>query len=144
MENIDYELFTYILNKSIDSVSLRGTRKRIRYYYDSEEYKLVFHIKLVNLLSSLTEGSNVNTEIQCQSLLSMTDVVRVVTHQSCLYEVKNSYVLYLLSCYLESEVEFREMNTASILWSLLEGMRKDIDLLIERTLFDKYIKNLSG
>lgn len=34
-----------------------------------------------------TEGKNVYTEIKCNSLLPLDDIVRVVTHEDCIPEV---------------------------------------------------------
>lgn len=48
---------------------------------------LQYHINLVKLLACCTEGKNVFTEIKCHSLLSLDDIVQVVTHPDCLPEV---------------------------------------------------------
>ena len=48
---------------------------------------LLYHIELVHLLSSCTEGKNVYTEIKCHSLLPLDDIQRVVTHPDCVPEV---------------------------------------------------------
>ena len=50
---------------------------------------LLYHIELVHLLSSCTEGKNVYTEIKCHSLLPLDDIQRVVTHPDCVPEVWN-------------------------------------------------------
>ena len=49
---------------------------------------LMYHIDLVKLLACCTEGKNVYTEIKCHSLLPLDDIVRVVTHEDCLPEVR--------------------------------------------------------
>lgn len=46
-----------------------------------------YHIELVNLLAELTEGKNVYTEIKCHSLITLDDIVSVVTHPECIIEV---------------------------------------------------------
>ncbi len=46
-----------------------------------------YHIHLVELLAVCTEGKNVYTEIKCNSLLPLDDIVRVVTHEDCIPEV---------------------------------------------------------
>lgn len=48
---------------------------------------LTYHINLVKLLSGCTEGKNLNTEIKCQSLLPLEDIVRIVTLPDCIPEV---------------------------------------------------------
>lgn len=48
---------------------------------------VLYHIHLVKLLASCTEGKNANTEIKCHSLLSLDDIVRVVADHNCIAEV---------------------------------------------------------
>lgn len=52
-----------------------------------ESSPLLYHINLVRLLACCTEGKNVYTEIKCNSLLPLDDIVRVVTHIDCIPEV---------------------------------------------------------
>lgn len=52
-----------------------------------ESGPLAYHITLVELLAACTEGKNVYTEIKCNSLLPLEDIVRVVTHDDCIPEV---------------------------------------------------------
>lgn len=52
-----------------------------------ENSPLMYHIHLVELLAVCTEGKNVYTEIKCNSLLPLDDIVRVVTHEDCIPEV---------------------------------------------------------
>ena len=53
-----------------------------------ENSALMYHIHLVELLAVCTEGKNVYTEIKCNSLLPLDDIVRVVTHEDCIPEVR--------------------------------------------------------
>lgn len=53
-----------------------------------ESGPLAYHITLVELLAACTEGKNVYTEIKCNSLLPLDDIVRVVTHDDCIPEVR--------------------------------------------------------
>lgn len=65
----------------------------------SESSKIAYHIHLVKLLATCTEGKNANTEIKCHSLLSLDDILRVVTHHDCMPEVSNT-----LSCKLSDYI----------------------------------------
>lgn len=57
-----------------------------------ENGALAYHNNLVELLAACTEGKNVYTEIKCNSLLPLDDIVKVVTHEDCIPEVsKFSY-----------------------------------------------------
>lgn len=49
---------------------------------------LIYHIELVKLLSCCTMGKNVYTEIKCNSLLSLDDIVTMICHPQCIPEVK--------------------------------------------------------
>lgn len=70
---------------------MRSERQRM-----DEAGPLQYHINLVKLLACCTEGKNVFTEIKCHSLLSLDDIVQVVTHPDCLPEVS-----FISLCYTE-------------------------------------------
>ncbi|MEQ2162839.1 hypothetical protein GOODEAATRI_023992, partial [Goodea atripinnis] len=61
---------------------MRSERDRL-----DENSPLMYHIHLVELLAVCTEGKNVYTEIKCNSLLPLDDIVRIVTHEDCIPEV---------------------------------------------------------
>lgn len=63
---------------------MRSERDRM-----DENSPLMYHIHLVELLAVCTEGKNVYTEIKCNSLLPLDDIVRVVTHEDCIPEVSS-------------------------------------------------------
>lgn len=53
-----------------------------------DEYgALAYHNTLVELLAACTEGKNVYTELKCNSLLPLDDIVKVVTDVNCIPEV---------------------------------------------------------
>lgn len=52
-----------------------------------ENGSLAYHTTLVELLAACTEGKNVYTELKCNSLLPLDDIVKVVTHVNCIPEV---------------------------------------------------------
>ena len=45
----------------------------------------------MKLLACCTEGKNASTEIHCQSLLPLDDIVNMVEHMECIPEVLNEY-----------------------------------------------------
>lgn len=54
----------------------------------ADEYgALAYHNTLVELLAACTEGKNVYTELKCNSLLPLDDIVKVVTDVNCIPEV---------------------------------------------------------
>lgn len=69
---------------------MRSERERL-----DENSPLLYHIHLVELLAVCTEGKNVYTEIKCNSLLPLDDIVRVVTNEDCIPEVGMSSCCYL-------------------------------------------------
>ncbi|CAL4148727.1 unnamed protein product, partial [Meganyctiphanes norvegica] len=95
--------------------------KRDRNHMDYDESsQLRYHIELVNLLAELTEGKNVYTEIKCHSLITLDDIVSVVTHPDCIIEVKEAYINFLNHCYIDTEVEMKEIYNSHHIWSLFE------------------------
>ncbi|XP_056413537.1 inositol 1,4,5-trisphosphate receptor type 3 isoform X2 [Hyla sarda] len=91
-----------------------------------ENSPLMYHISLVDLLAACAEGKNVYTEIKCTSLLPLEDVVRVVTHEDCITEVKLSYVNFVNHCYVDTEVEMKEIYTSNHIWILFENFILDM------------------
>nr|XP_055069709.1 inositol 1,4,5-trisphosphate receptor type 1 isoform X3 [Misgurnus anguillicaudatus] len=102
-------------------VMMRLERERL-----DENSALRYHIHLVELLAVCTEGKNVYTEIKCNSLLPLDDIVRVVTHEDCIPEVKVAYVNFLNHCYVDTEVEMKEIYTSNHMWKLFDDFLVDI------------------
>ncbi|XP_055789827.1 inositol 1,4,5-trisphosphate receptor type 2-like isoform X1 [Salvelinus fontinalis] len=87
---------------------------------------LAYHNTLVELLAACTEGKNVYTELKCNSLLPLDDIVKVVTHDDCIAEVKTAYVNFVNHCYVDTEVEMKEIYTSHHIWKLFENFLVDM------------------
>ncbi|CAN0066404.1 unnamed protein product, partial [Lampetra planeri] len=94
---------------------------------------LAYHVTLVELLAACTEGKNVYTEIKCNSLLPLEDIARVVTHDDCIPEVKISYINFLNHCYVDTEVEMKEIYTSNHMWKMFESFLVDISRVCNTT-----------
>ncbi|KAL4226234.1 Inositol 1 [Mactra antiquata] len=94
---------------------------------------LNYHIELVQLLALCTEGKNVYTEIKCHSLLPLDDIVHVVTHKDCIPEVKSAYINFLNHCYIDTEVEMKEIYTSSHMWTLFQNFLVDMAFVSNAT-----------
>lgn len=82
---------------------------------------LRYHVELVKLLACCTMGKNVYTEIKCHSLLPLDDIVAMISHQDCIPEVKEAYMNFLNHCYIDTEVEMKEMFNSPHMWTLFGG-----------------------
>ncbi|XP_066561476.1 inositol 1,4,5-trisphosphate receptor type 2 isoform X1 [Amia ocellicauda] len=91
-----------------------------------ENGPLAYHNSLVELLAACTEGKNVYTELKCNSLLPLDDIVNVVTHPDCIPEVKMAYVNFVNHCYVDTEVEMKEIYTSNHIWKLFENFLVDM------------------
>ncbi|XP_053994130.1 inositol 1,4,5-trisphosphate receptor isoform X10 [Hylaeus volcanicus] len=94
---------------------MRSERHRM-----DESSPLKYHVELVKLLACCTMGKNVNTEIKCHSLLPLDDIVAMVSHPDAIPEVKEAYINFLNHCYIDTEVEMKEIYTSNHMWSLFE------------------------
>lgn len=94
---------------------------------------LTYHINLVHLLACCTEGKNVYTEIKCHSLLPLDDIVKVVTHPDCIPEVKTAYINFLNHCYIDTEIEMKEIYTSTHMWTLFENFLIDMAVVSNAT-----------
>uniref|UniRef100_H2MVS4 Inositol 1,4,5-trisphosphate receptor n=1 Tax=Oryzias latipes TaxID=8090 RepID=H2MVS4_ORYLA len=108
-----------------------------------------YHISLVELLAACAEGKNVYTEIKCTSLLPLEDVVKVVTHVDCITEVKTAYVNFVNHCYVDTEVEMKEIYTSNHIWNLFEDFTVDMARVCNKResrladpVLEKYIVNV--
>ncbi|KAM9828211.1 inositol 1,4,5-trisphosphate-gated calcium channel ITPR3 isoform 3-T4 [Syngnathus typhle] len=115
----------------------------------SEKSPLRYHISLVELLAACAEGKNVYTEIKCTSLLPLEDIVRVVTNEDCITEVKVAYVNFVNHCYVDTEVEMKEIYTSNHIWKLFEDFTVDMaqvcnkrDKQLSDPVLEKYIINV--
>ncbi|XP_039495318.1 inositol 1,4,5-trisphosphate receptor isoform X3 [Drosophila santomea] len=97
----------------------------------SDDSALKYHVELVKLLACCTMGKNVYTEIKCNNLLSLDDIVTIICHPLCMPEVKEAYVDFLNHCYIDTEVEMKEIYSSGHMWSLFEkSFLVDINQLI--------------
>ncbi|XP_073839343.1 inositol 1,4,5,-trisphosphate receptor isoform X2 [Musca autumnalis] len=97
----------------------------------SDDSPLKYHVELVKLLACCTMGKNLYTEIKCNNLLSLDDIVAVICHPACIPEVKEAYVDFLNHCYIDTEVEMKEIYSSGHMWNLFEkSFMVDINLLI--------------
>ncbi|XP_050733369.1 inositol 1,4,5-trisphosphate receptor type 1-like isoform X4 [Eriocheir sinensis] len=96
---------------------MKADRNRMDF---DESSALRYHIELVKLLACCTEGKNASTEIKCHSLLPLDDIVAMVEHKDCIPEVKEAYINFLNHCYIDTEVEMKEIYNSHHIWSLFE------------------------
>ncbi|XP_075679625.1 inositol 1,4,5,-trisphosphate receptor isoform X3 [Dermatophagoides pteronyssinus] len=94
---------------------------------------LHYHINLVKLLASCTEGKNAFTEVKCHSLLSLDDILVVVQHEDCIPQVKEAYIDFLAHCFIDTEMEMKEIYTSNHIWTLLENFLIDIGTVCNST-----------
>lgn len=94
---------------------------------------LRYHVDLVRLLACCTEGKNVFTEIKCHSLLSLDDICRVVAHPDCLPEVKEAYINFLSHCFIDTEVEMKEIYASHHIWTLFDNFLVDVAMVCNAT-----------
>ncbi|XP_073724012.1 inositol 1,4,5-trisphosphate-gated calcium channel ITPR3 isoform X3 [Misgurnus anguillicaudatus] len=112
----------------------------------TEDSPLRYHISLVELLAACAEGKNVYTEIKCTSLLPLEDMVRVITHEDCITEVKIAYVNFVNHCYVDTEVEMKEIYTSNHIWKLFDNFTTDMarvcsirEKRMSDTVLEKYV-----
>nr|ASO75059.1 inositol 1,4,5-trisphosphate receptor (IP3R) [Bemisia tabaci] len=121
---------------------MRSERHRM-----DESSALRYHIELVKLLSCCTMGKNVYTEIKCHSLLPLDDIVTMVSHPDCIPEVKEAYINFLNHCYIDTEVEMKEIYASNHMWTLFEkSFLPDLSAVTQPmetrdTVLDTYVTN---
>lgn len=77
-------------------------------------------------------GKNVYTEIKCNSLLALDDIVSIVSHPDCIPEVKEAYIDFVNHCYIDTEVEMKEIYSSNHMWNIFErSFLSDIQTVID-------------
>lgn len=118
-----------------DKSSFNNFIEMMRKYRDGllqDSSPLKYHVELVKLLACCTMGKNVYTEIKCNSLLALDDIVSIICHPDCIPEVKESYVDFLNHCYIDTENEMKEIYSSNHMWCLFEkSFLIDIDTVIK-------------
>ncbi|CAG0888142.1 unnamed protein product, partial [Cyprideis torosa] len=113
---------------------MRSERHRL-----DESSPLQYHIELVKLLALCTGGKNVFTELKCHSLLPLDDIINVVAHKDCIPEVKEVYINFLNHCYIDTEVEMKEIYSSHHIWRLFEhSFLVDMAIVANATLDRKH------
>ncbi|XP_054164139.1 inositol 1,4,5-trisphosphate receptor-like isoform X3 [Oppia nitens] len=107
---------------------MRSERNRL-----DESGHLQYHINLVKLLACCTEGKNAFTEVKCHSLLSLDDIILVVEHPDCIAEVKEAYINFLTHCFIDTEMEMKEIYASNHIWTLLENFLVDMATVCNAT-----------
>lgn len=101
----------------------------------ADDGPIKYHVELVKLLACCTMGKNVYTEIKCNSLLTLEDIIAMISHPDCLPDVKIAYVDFLSHCYIDTEVEMKEIYSSHHMWNLFENsFLADINRLISKNL----------
>lgn len=101
-----------------------------------------YHIELVKLLGCCTMGKNVYTEIKCNSLLALDDIVSIVCHPDCIAEVKQAYIDFLNHCYIDTEVEMKEIYSSNHMWNIFEkSFLPDLDHVLEHGPEENQLEN---
>lgn len=97
----------------------------------ADDGPLKYHVELVKLLACCTMGKNVYTEIKCNSLLTLEDIIAMISHVDCSPEIKVAYVDFLSHCYIDTEVEMKEIYSSHHMWHLFEhSFLADINRLV--------------
>eukprot|EP01135_Chromosphaera_perkinsii_P009083 Nk52_evm14s1607 gene=Nk52_evmTU14s1607 len=105
-------------------------------YPERNSSELLYHLTLVDLLSICTEGKNLNTEIKCEALLPLDEVINIICHPETIVEVKVAYVNFLINCYIATEVEVREIYGGFQIWNLFQCFVKDLEEVVSDPNFD--------
>lgn len=97
------------------------------------ENPLRYHIELVRLLAMCTRGKNGTTELKCASQIPIDHIVRVITSPSCLIQVKEVYLQFMLHCYIDTDAEMKDVYNVDYIEQILSNVVVDIQRLGKQT-----------
>lgn len=93
----------------------------------NNKLELQYHIELMRLLANVTEGKNLETEMRCQSNISLKHVRNVITHPDSPPEMKSAYTEFLLHCYFETEMEVPNLFRSPHVWQIFGAFADDLE-----------------
>lgn len=89
-------------------------------------------------MSLCTEGKNGETELLVASLLTLDDLCRVICYEKTPAAVKEVYLLLLVHCYVDTDVEMlRDQQVVHRIWQVLDTLLVDIRALANRSCSDQ-------
>lgn len=81
-------------------------------------------------MSLCTEGKNGETEMLVASLLTLDDLYRVLSYEKTPSAVKEVYLMLLVHCYVDTDVEMlRDHQVVHRIWQILGTLLVDIRAL---------------
>ncbi|XP_075250121.1 inositol 1,4,5-trisphosphate receptor-like isoform X7 [Convolutriloba macropyga] len=101
---------------------------------------LLYHIELVNLLAMCAKGKNLHTEIKCTAYITLDDIQKMLTHPSSIALMKNAYVKFLHHCYIDTEVENKDIYTQQSIWKIFESFIWDMGKICSQYPKDKQLE----
>ncbi|KAL7671241.1 hypothetical protein ACOME3_006142 [Neoechinorhynchus agilis] len=104
---------------------------------ENENSILNYHVQLVHLLAACAYGRNQNTEIKCHSLIPLDVIADVVANENTLVQVKQAYTNFLFHCYIDCDLELKDIYQGSKFWNLIErSFIPDIEMVISNDRID--------
>uniref|UniRef100_A0A914YSR1 Inositol 1,4,5-trisphosphate receptor n=1 Tax=Panagrolaimus superbus TaxID=310955 RepID=A0A914YSR1_9BILA len=92
-------------------------------------HPLKFHIEIVRLCAMCTRGKNGTAELKCASFMPMDHIVRVIKHDSCLIEIKDVYLQFMLQCYIDTDIELKDASNAEYIEAIVDNILLDMRAL---------------
>jgi len=103
---------------------------------------LMYHIKLVSLLSACAEGENRYIESVCQSLLSIDDILAVLLDDDVKLSAKTAYARFFLWVYINTGATPAEAGTQALATDqrLWQALRRNAELAMQSRALDAECK----
>lgn len=93
-----------------------------------------------------TKGKNETTELKCASFVPIDHIMRVITLNECiievkfllfflikiilLFKIKEVYLNFMLHCYLDTDIELKDVNNAEYLNAIIDNIITDMTIVI--------------
>jgi len=124
---IDDESLPKLSDMMVNSYSVAETTESLH----RSNTELEYHVELMRLLAIITEGKNLETEMRCQSAISLKNVRNIITHPKSPPEMKAAFTEFLLHCYFETEMEVPELYRSAHVWAIFDAFVADLERFCE-------------
>ena len=88
-----------------------------------------YHLQMLRLLAMCCKGKNRVTEVQCQKLCPLKDLVKAVVSNHTIWNVKLSLLFLILKLYVRSSVKLSSLANSKEIESLVHMFARNVTLL---------------
>ncbi|OQR96552.1 hypothetical protein ACHHYP_15419 [Achlya hypogyna] len=94
-------------------------------------HRLHYHGMLLHLLAACSQGKNHRVEVECRSLLSLSEVVSALRDPRTIFSVRKALVAFLDAAYFDVQIPVLGLAEHPAVWALLQYAVHDLACVLQ-------------